>query len=249
MYDDLQVGSIVLLMNDEMNIYNALIVQKEVIEDGRVYNYLTLKYPHCYVGVDSYSLIDEENIFDVIYDAKNISNNNTEICPGTVIEYQKATYLIIGKNVKYLGNDRKNQYAITRYNQDAYDIKYISENDIEKITSYGYLDSEYNELDNDRYNILNLALRRYRSFLPIGSVVELQTQDGNLIDAMIVGRNPNEEMEYHYVGVLYEPTYMDSRLTFNFNKDEIAKIKYIGYFNEQEKEENKKLLLKIMNEG
>ncbi len=245
MYENIEIGSIVLLMNNEFNIYKAIIVQKNIIENGKYYKYLAIPYPYGFVGIDNYTFINEDNIYDIVYSSQNKDEENSnELCISSVIEYNKQKYLIIGKNVKYLGKEKENEYAIVKYGENAYDIKYIFGYEIDKVITYGFINEEYMDLDKGRYNHLNLSIRRYRSFLPLGSIVELQTNDEIIVYVMIVDRNIEDEgVIFDYTGIIYDPKNIYSNLIFNFDKNQVLSVKYIGYFDIKEKEYNKKILI------
>lgn len=241
-----EIGSIVLLMDDNSNIYKAMIVQKYVIENGKKYEYRGVTYPYGFVGVDNFTAFNEENIFGKVYDSSNPKEQNSkELVPSSIIMHNENKYIIIGKNVKHLGQEKDDEYAIMKYNtQDDFVIEYILGKNIESVVTYGFINYEYEELEVDRYSQLNLALRRYMPFLPIGSVVELNTNDKEKVEMMILGRNVEQDGEISdYIGIVHENTYLGNEYVFPFNKNQIVRIIYIGYFNEKEVEYNTEMLI------
>ncbi len=194
MYENLNVGSIVLLMNNENNIYKAMIIQCNVEENGNMYDYLAIPYPYGFVGVDSFTLVDNDNIFDVVYNsAKDEEANSKELCPSSRIMYLQEEYLTIGKNVRNLGNEVENEYAVVKTGDPSqYEIEYIKEAEIDEVITFGFINYEYRELEENRTEKVDLAVRRFRSFLPIGSRVLLNTGDRE-IEVMIIARNVKDE--------------------------------------------------------
>lgn len=234
---NLKIGSIVLLMDNENNIYKAMIVKKKIVENNKKYDYLAIPYPYGFVGVDSFTLANEEHIFDVIYDSGNNGEMNAKcICPSSVIMYQQTKYLVIGKNVRQLGLETVNEYAVVKFeNAVPYEIAYILETDIDVIETYGFANQQYYEFDADRASKVNLAVRRFRSFLPIGTRVLLQVKDRD-IEVLIIARNVKDEQgEYiDYRGVNTEYGFIGNECVFNFDRIHIIKVISLGYFNHQE---------------
>ena len=71
--------------------------------------------------------------------------------------------------------------------------------------------------------------------LPIGSVVTLKNGSKKLmVIAFCVSSKQNSNEIYDYCGVLYPEGMVDSSRHFFFNNENIEKIHYLGYFNEEE---------------
>jgi len=79
------------------------------------------------------------------------------------------------------------------------------------------------------------------SLLPLGSVVLLKGAQKKL---MIYGRK-QIQMEsntlYDYLGVVYPEGYIDPNYTFLFNHEDIDKIEFTGFSNDEEERFNKLL--------
>ena len=66
---------------------------------------------------------------------------------------------------------------------------------------------------------------------PIGSVVLLKNAEKLL---MIIGICPvNNQKRYDYLGVLYPEGYVDDKMIFLFNHDQIAEVRYVGFMDSQ----------------
>lgn len=252
MEENLSIGSIVLLMNNENNIYKAMIVKKGIVEDNEQYDYLAIPYPYGFVGVDSFTLVNEDNIFDVVYDAdREDEMNASTICPSSVVISNQIKYLVIGKNVRQMGMEETNEYAVVKYEDaKAYDITYIAEEDIEEVVTYGFINQQYRDFDEDRAQKMSLAVRRFRAFIPIGSRVLIQVEERQ-IEVLIIARNVKDDQgEYSdYRGVNTEYGYIGNDYVFNFDKVHVIQIVTLGYFNHQEVDFNSAMLIerKIMD--
>lgn len=77
--------------------------------------------------------------------------------------------------------------------------------------------------------------------LPVGSIIKLKDAE-KLI--MIVGffqrKAKKPEIKYDYIGVGYPEGYLDMKLLFGFNHEDISEVLFRGY--EDEKQLTKKLL-------
>lgn len=92
----------------------------------------------------------------------------------------------------------------------------------------------------------------YQKFLPIGSVVLLKEGKKRI---MITGfcciGNADKNKTYDYSGCLYPEGFLSSDKTLLFDHDQIEKVYYIGYSDDEEKkfqEKLKKILEKINQE-
>ena len=65
--------------------------------------------------------------------------------------------------------------------------------------------------------------------LPIGSVVLLKESEKEL---MIIGIMPkSNDKQYDYIAVLHPEGYLNDKIIFTFNHEDIAKVSYLGYMN------------------
>ena len=78
--------------------------------------------------------------------------------------------------------------------------------------------------------------KKYEKYLPIGTVVMLK---GGSKRVMITGfcavAKENEEKVYDYSGCLYPEGFLDFEQTCLFEHDQIDKIYFLGYQDEEEK--------------
>lgn len=242
-----EIGSIVLIQGCT-KIFKAMIVQKDIFYEGKEYDYRVVTYPECFDGVDSFFFINHQDIFceSKVYDSENpLEQNSKKLVPSSIIVHNDVKYIIIGKNVKYLGKELENEYAILEYGtKDNLKIEYILEKDIQHVDTYGFINYEYEELEEVRYKQMNLSIRKFMSFLPIGSIIELISCDGETIEVMIIGRNIKVDAKevVDYIGVRQEIGYIGNDYVFKFDKDQIANILYMGYFHEDESEYNVQML-------
>lgn len=77
----------------------------------------------------------------------------------------------------------------------------------------------------------------YIGLLPIGSIVRLDGAENCL---MIIGyfakTESNPEHVWDYVGTVYPGGILDTNQTYQFDKEQIVEIKYIGYEDEEQQE-------------
>ncbi|MBQ2205258.1 MAG: DUF4176 domain-containing protein [Lachnospiraceae bacterium] len=73
--------------------------------------------------------------------------------------------------------------------------------------------------------------KNYEKLLPIGSVVHIKGANKNMMIIGIVVTN--NDVEYDYFAVLYPEGYVDNKLTFLFNHEDIDKVLYVGYINSE----------------
>ncbi len=82
----------------------------------------------------------------------------------------------------------------------------------------------------------------YDKYLPIGTVVLLR---GGTKKAMITGfctfDNAHQDKLYDYSGCIYPEGMLSSKQVLLFNHDQIEKIFFLGYVNDEEKEFKPKL--------
>ena len=71
--------------------------------------------------------------------------------------------------------------------------------------------------------------KEFNKLLPIGSVVHVKDANKNMMIIGIVVTNNN--IEYDYFAVLYPEGFVDNKLTFLFNHDDIDKVLFVGYVN------------------
>lgn len=71
--------------------------------------------------------------------------------------------------------------------------------------------------------------RDLSSLLPIGSVVHVKEAKKNMMIIGIVVTN--NDIEYDYFAVLYPEGFVDNKLTFLFNHEDIDKVLFVGYVN------------------
>ncbi|GAF07902.1 DUF4176 domain-containing protein [Paenibacillus pini] len=72
------------------------------------------------------------------------------------------------------------------------------------------------------------------ALLPLGSVVLLKGAHKKL---MIYGRKQiqiESNRLFDYIGVVYPEGYIDPNYSFLFNQDDVEKVEYIGYINDEE---------------
>ena len=85
-------------------------------------------------------------------------------------------------------------------------------------------------------------MQEYEKYLPIGSVILLKNGQKRL---MIVGYAQvylkDKKNVYDYMGVVYPEGMINIKNFYFFNHEEIEKVYYIGYEDEEEKEFNQKL--------
>jgi len=73
--------------------------------------------------------------------------------------------------------------------------------------------------------------KNYEKLLPIGSVVHVKGANKNMMIIGIVVTN--NDVEYDYFAVLHPEGYVDNKLTFLFNHEDIDKVLYVGYINSE----------------
>lgn len=84
-------------------------------------------------------------------------------------------------------------------------------------------------------------------YLPIGSVVLLKNATKRLmITGFYVKSDENEEKTYDYVGCLYPEGILSSKENCVFNHEQIDKIFFLGYSDDEEKK-FKEMLNKVVN--
>lgn len=88
---------------------------------------------------------------------------------------------------------------------------------------------------------------KLEKFLPIGSIVILKEAKKKLMITGFCAINDETKAQYDYCGCLYPEGQLAVKETFLFNHDQIAKIFYLGYDDDEEKE-FKKQLKKIIEE-
>lgn len=85
-------------------------------------------------------------------------------------------------------------------------------------------------------------------FLPLGSVVLLKNATKRLmITGFYVKADENDEKTYDYVGCLYPEGVISSKENCVFNHEQIDKIFFIGYSDDEEKSFKEKLNKAINN--
>ena len=85
-------------------------------------------------------------------------------------------------------------------------------------------------------------------FLPLGSVVLLKNATKRLmITGFYVKADENEEKTYDYVGCLYPEGVISSKENCVFNHEQIDKIFFIGYSDDEEKSFKEKLNKAVNN--
>lgn len=246
MKENLPIGSIVKIMTHQYDIFTALIIEKnptfeydDIIEK---YDYRGISYPYGFLGVDTITHIHYKGIIKVIFNPQEENDVANEICISSIIKYKEEEYLIVGKNVKYLGKEKEKEYACVKYNKgNAYEIKYIKESEIDEIIRYGYTDNRYKDIYKNKYEKTNEALIKFRALLPMGSIVTLEGPKGE-VDVLIVDRYKEENEELSdYLGVFIESSYKGAVVTFD--KQQIEEIKYLGYWDKEEANDNLRILL------
>lgn len=85
-------------------------------------------------------------------------------------------------------------------------------------------------------------------FLPLGSVVLLKNATKRLmITGFYVKADENDEKTYDYVGCLYPEGVISSKENCVFNHEQIDKIFFIGYSDDEEKSFKEKLNKAVNN--
>jgi len=85
-------------------------------------------------------------------------------------------------------------------------------------------------------------------FLPLGSVVLLKNATKRLmITGFYVKADENDEKTYDYVGCLYPEGVISSKENCVFNHEQIDKIFFIGYSDDEEKRFKEKLNKAVNN--
>lgn len=85
-------------------------------------------------------------------------------------------------------------------------------------------------------------------FLPLGSVVLLKNATKRLmITGFYVKADKNNEKTYDYVGCLYPEGVISSKENCVFNHEQIDKIFFIGYSDDEEKKFKEKLNKAVNN--
>lgn len=85
-------------------------------------------------------------------------------------------------------------------------------------------------------------------FLPIGTVIVLNDGEKKLMITGFCPVNQETKQEYDYCGCLYPEGSLAVDTIFLFNHDQIKKVFYLGYDDEEEKE-FKATLNKVISEG
>ena len=75
--------------------------------------------------------------------------------------------------------------------------------------------------------------KNIRKLLPIGSVVLLKEATKKVMVFGIMQSDPETEIEYDYLGVLYPEGNMGEGTQFFFNHDALAEIVFRGYEDEE----------------
>lgn len=91
---------------------------------------------------------------------------------------------------------------------------------------------------------------KYEKFLPIGSVVLLKNGSHRvMITGFCCCEQSSPNVIYDYVGCLYPEGYLSSNKNLMFNHDQINKIYYMGFSDDEEKKfkENLNNIIKEYN--
>lgn len=70
--------------------------------------------------------------------------------------------------------------------------------------------------------------------LPVGTVVELDGFDNKVMIIGLIQFLEEKSVLYDYSGVIYPIGYMDAESNYLFNKDQITRIYYYGYVDEEQ---------------
>jgi hypothetical protein len=81
----------------------------------------------------------------------------------------------------------------------------------------------------------------WKKYLPIGTVLMLKGGSKRVMITGFVCNNQEDRKVYDYSGCLYPEGILSSNNTLLFNHDQIEKVDYLGYSDEEEKEFKKKL--------
>ena len=69
------------------------------------------------------------------------------------------------------------------------------------------------------------------NLFPIGTVVTVKDANKSM---MIIGVLPeNDGKRYDYIAVLYPEGYLTEKQIYLFNHDDVVKVEYLGYMNEE----------------
>ncbi len=87
-----------------------------------------------------------------------------------------------------------------------------------------------------------------KKFLSIGSVVMLKgAKKALMIIGFCAGTSDEKEKKYDYLGCLYPVGVFSEKSYFFFNHDDIDKVIYLGYTDQEDKEFRSKLLKEMGN--
>lgn len=75
-----------------------------------------------------------------------------------------------------------------------------------------------------------------KDLLPVGSVVFLKSAVKKVMVIGIKQRNQQNNTTYDYVGVLYPEGYINNKVLFNFNHEDVMDIVYRGYENSEQED-------------
>ncbi len=253
-YNNIPIGSIVQVQGIESNnIYYTMIVGHNIsFKDSKsIYDYVSIDYYSGFRGVAFFRHFNKNQVQKIISKKEvlvNFENKRINLPISSIIKHRGKGYLVVGINVKYLGKEKIKTYACIRYNKENSEefkrkFKYVKENEITEVLSYGYENIEYLEYEKKRHIEQEEFLKKYVRLLPLGSIVTLSLKEQKQeLDVMIVDRFYKEEETYYYAGVV-STGYKSKQEIVKFSKNNIFDIKYVGYSDNEEFEYMSNMLI------
>ena len=95
---------------------------------------------------------------------------------------------------------------------------------------------ENNQMNNEITIEKSNELLSNNEFLPIGTVVLLKNSERKImiIGLLQIDGSNNASITYDYSGVLYPEGLIDPKKNYLFNKEQIERIYFVGYHNEEQ---------------
>jgi hypothetical protein len=72
-----------------------------------------------------------------------------------------------------------------------------------------------------------------KDLLPVGSVVLLNGADKRLMIYGVLQLNPEDGVQYDYLGCLYPEGYVGLEQTYLFNSDDIQNVEFVGFASDE----------------
>lgn len=186
---------------------------------------------------------NDDHIQEVVYDVDDECKLSEDINLSTFVTYKNNEYIVIGTNVFYPQTDTK-MLTCFLVSENEFKIEQIHVDDVD-VSKYGcnkfYLN--LNKLNEKRQNYVNNEVLNFINILPIGSVVLIKP---NLEDfeALIIARNVNVDgYVYDYLVCSAKTGYISDDLCFGVDKKHIFKLIMCGYFNNDELEYSRQIVV------